>query len=98
MSQCPAADEFIGDWWFDSDDVVGLHFCTTRFTHPKIATQLNERGSRLLLYCRTMNGKLSCGVKHYIRRGDLKRIALDSGAPRLELPCLPGSQRAVTGL
>ena len=49
----PQSLQAIGDWWFACDDVVGLHFCTTRFTHAKIATQLNERVPRLLFYSLT---------------------------------------------
>jgi hypothetical protein len=43
----------VEDWWFASDDLVGLHFCTTQFTHAKIARQLNGHGPRLLLYSQT---------------------------------------------
>jgi hypothetical protein len=47
----PEALQATGDWWFACDDVVGLHFCSRRFIHAKIGSDLNERGPRLLLYC-----------------------------------------------
>jgi hypothetical protein len=46
----PQSLQAVEDWWFASDDLVGLHFCTTEFTHAEIARQLNGHGPRLLLY------------------------------------------------
>jgi hypothetical protein len=43
----------MGDWWFAYDDTVGLHFCPSEFSHTESATQLEEDGSRLVLYCQT---------------------------------------------
>jgi hypothetical protein len=47
----PQSLQAIGDWWFACDDLVVLHSCASRFIHAKIATQLDERVPRLLLYC-----------------------------------------------
>lgn len=49
----PQSLEAMGDWWFASDKIVGLHFRPAQFAYARIATQPNERAPRLLLYSRT---------------------------------------------
>jgi hypothetical protein len=40
----------VEDWWFVSDDLVGLHFCTAQLTHPRIDKRVNVREPRLLFH------------------------------------------------
>jgi hypothetical protein len=53
----PQSLEALGDWWFASDNIVGLHFRPSQFACAKIATQPNELAPRLLLYSRTNTDK-----------------------------------------
>jgi hypothetical protein len=46
----PQSLRAVEDWWFVSDDLVGLHFSTAQLTHARIARRLNGRDPRLLLY------------------------------------------------
>ena len=46
----PQSLQAVEDWWFVSDNLVGLHFCTAQLTHARIDRRLNGRDPRLLLY------------------------------------------------
>ena len=49
----PQSLQAMDDWWFVSDDLVGLHFCTAQLTHFRIDRRLNGRDPRLLFYSHT---------------------------------------------
>jgi hypothetical protein len=40
----------VEDWWFVSDDLVGLHFCAAKLTHSRIHRRDNRGEPRLLLH------------------------------------------------
>jgi hypothetical protein len=44
----PQSLQAVEDWWFVSDDLVGLHFCAAQLTHARIDRRLNGREPRLL--------------------------------------------------
>ena len=49
----PQSLQAVDDWWFVSEDLVGLHFCTAQLTHSRIGSRLNGRNPRLLFYSHT---------------------------------------------
>jgi hypothetical protein len=49
----PQSLQAVNDWWFVSDDLVGLHFCTALLTHARIDRRLKVRDQRLLFYNHT---------------------------------------------
>jgi hypothetical protein len=46
----PESLQAVEDWWFVSDDLVGLHFCATQLTHARIDKPVNGREPRLLFH------------------------------------------------
>ena len=46
----PQSLQAVEDWWFVSDDLVGLHFCAAKLTHSRIHRRVNGGQPRLLLH------------------------------------------------
>jgi putative heme degradation protein len=46
----PQSLQAVDDWWFVSDDLVGLHFCTAQLTRARIDRRLSGRDPRLRFY------------------------------------------------